>query len=224
MKKVTGILIGCCLIVCGVIYMLSVCGIMPMEVSLDGWWTLFIILPCLSGMLTSKDKIGHFIGFSVGVLLLLAARDVIPYAMIWQLMVPVIIVLLGIKMIMSAIGVKSKSEIEHRGEETEEQTAFLTETATDYDGKALRAAKIGAVFGGTKCNLTNADIQEDSRIDLLCVFGGAELIVPDNVDIKVNAFCLFGGISDKRALKNTEGEKITLNINGFCIFGGADIK
>lgn len=224
MKKATGVLIGVCLIVCGVIYMLSICGIMPIKVSLDGWWTLFIILPCLSGMLTSKDKVGHFIGFSVGVLLLLAAREVLPYDMVWKLLIPIIIVMLGIKMIISAVGVNNKSESKRRDEETEEQMAFFTETATDYNGKTLNAAKIGAVFGGTKCNLTHADIRENSHIDLLCVFGGAELIVPDDVNIKVNAFCLFGGISDKRTLKNTGSEKVTLHINGFCLFGGADIK
>lgn len=47
--------------------------------------------------------------------------------------------------------------------------------------------------------------------------------MPENVEIKINAFCLFGGISDKR--NNPGGAKTaSVTVNGFCIFGGADIK
>ena len=64
---------------------------------------------------------------------------------------------------------------------------------------------------------------DGGEINLFCLFGGAELIVPENVEIKINAFCLFGGISDKR--NNPGGAKsASVTVNGFCIFGGADIK
>ena len=56
------------------------------------------------------------------------------------------------------------------------------------------------------------------------MFGGAEIIVPENVNIKVNTFSLFGGVSDKRVLKNSDENTVPLLVNGFCMFGGADIK
>ena len=56
------------------------------------------------------------------------------------------------------------------------------------------------------------------------MFGGSDIIVPDYVDIKINAFCLFGGISDKRIIKEDTEKTAELVINGFCFFGGADIK
>ena len=48
--------------------------------------------------------------------------------------------------------------------------------------------------------------------------------MPQNVNVKNNTFCLFGGISDKREIVAEDTDKVTLTINGFCIFGGADIK
>ena len=33
-----------------------------------------------------------------------------------------------------------------------------------------------------------------------------------------------GGISDKRVIKPADKDNVTLKINSFCIFGGADIK
>ena len=82
MKKITGIVFGALLVALGVIYILGAFGIADINISLDGWWTLFIIIPCLNGVLTDKDKTGSLVGLAVGVMLLLAAQDVFEYDMI----------------------------------------------------------------------------------------------------------------------------------------------
>lgn len=223
MKKFTGIVLGALLIAVGVIYILGAFGIADINISLDGWWTLFIIVPCLKGLVTDKDKTGSLIGIAVGVMLLLAAQDVFEYDMIWKLIVPVIIIVVGIRMIEKAVGRKDKKADTCEKEAKEHISVFGAKTI-DYGGEEITVAKIAAVFGGAKCNLTDAEIKDGSQVDLLCAFGGADIIVPENVNIKVNTFCLFGGISDKRVIKNINENAVTLNINGFCIFGGADIK
>lgn len=223
MKKLTGIVTGTILIVCGIVYALGILGIGNINVSLDGWWTLFIILPCLNGLAASKDKFGNLIGLLIGVLLFLASRDVFDYSVLWVI-VPVIIIMLGIKMIMKSVSSSEGLANGNIENDTKEHTAVFTETIVDYTGEEIAAAKIGAVFGGVKCNLTNAAITPKSHIDVLCAFGGAEIIVPENVNIKNNVFCLFGGISDKRVVTGTNTENPTLTVNGFCIFGGVDIK
>lgn len=219
MKKLTGIIIGAVLIACGVIYLLGAFGIADVNVSLDGWWTLFIIIPCLNGLFTSKDKFGNFIGLAVGVLLLLAAQDVFEYDMIWKIIVPLIIIMIGIKLIVKTV---SPTKIKDKAQ-NENMAAFSSQTF-DYADEEIVVAKIGAVFGGAKCNLLDSEIKDGSQLDLFCAFGGADIFVPENVNIKINTFCLFGGISDKRVIKETNKDNVTLTINGFCIFGGADIK
>lgn len=223
MKKFTGIVLGALLVAVGVIYILGAFGIADINISLDGWWTLFIIVPCLRGLLTDKDKTGSLIGLAVGVMLLLAAQDVFEYDMIWKLIVPVIIILLGIKMIEKSVVTKDTTP-ENREKGTKEHISAFDSKIIDYTGEEITVAKIAAIFGGAKCNLINAEITDGSQVDLMCAFGGADIIVPENVNIKVNTFCLFGGISDKRVIKNVNENAVTLNINGFCIFGGADIK
>lgn len=222
MKNLTRIIIGAILIACGVIYILGAFDIADINISLDGWWTLFIIVPCFSGLFTSKDKSGNFIGLAVGVLLLLAAQDVFEYNMIWEIIVPFIIVMMGIKLIVKST--LPQKEIENTEKGQKEGMATFSSKTFDYTDEEITVAKIGAIFGGAKCNLSDAKIKEGSRIDILCAFGGADIIVPENVNVKVNTFCLFGGISDKRIIKDTDNDAVTLNINGFCLFGGADIK
>lgn len=222
MKNLTRIIIGIILVVCGAVYILGAFGIAEVDISLDGWWTLFIIIPCLNGLFTSKDKFGNFIGLAVGVFLLLAAQDVFDYDMVWKIIVPIIIIMLGIKLIVKSTSPQKKIVNVEKGQK--KCVAAFNSQTFDYGDEEIAIAKIGAIFGGAKCNLTDAKIKDGSRLDLLCAFGGADIIVPENVNVKVNAFCLFGGISDKRVVTDTNKDNITLNINGFCIFGGADIK
>lgn len=222
MKNLTKIIMGAILIACGVIYILGIFDVIDMNISFDGWWTLFIIVPSISGLITSKDKIWNTFCLLLGIYLLLAAQGVIEYAIGFKLAAPIIIILLGIKLIVKSSSSQKKIKNEEKGE-TECMAAFSSQTF-DYADEEITIAKIGAVFGGANCNLTDAKINDGSQLELLCVFGGADILVPENVNVKINTFCLFGGISDKRVIKPTDKSAVTLVIKGFCIFGGADIK
>ena len=50
MKNITRILWGTALIAVGGIIGLNAFGITDIELFFDGWWTLFIIVPCLVGI------------------------------------------------------------------------------------------------------------------------------------------------------------------------------
>lgn len=222
MKKLLGIVVGALLIALGVIYALNVFEVANFEFSLDGWWTLFIILPCLSGLVSGGSRLGSFAELCVGVLLLLAARDVFSFDIVWKLVVPIIVVLIGIMFITKSVG--SPKETARKSDGGDEVMAVFASQEVDYTLQEMNAAKIGAIFGGIDCNMKNANIADGCTIDLMCVFGGGDILLPDDVIVKSNSFCHFGGISDKRVLNYSAGERKTVIINGFCMFGGADIK
>lgn len=223
MKKLFGIILGAVLIAAGVIFALEELGISHFNFSFEGWWTVFIILPSLYDLVTSKDKTGNLIFLLVGVYLLLAARNIIDYSTAWKLLLPAIIVVVGIKLIIKTVmGENEPTAAENLNENSECVTIFGTKEE-DYSGKDIKALKVGALFGGTKCNLTNTNFDETSHIDLFCMFGGVDIVIPKNVQIKVNAFCLFGGITDKRVVGENIEKTATVTINGFCMFGGAEI-
>lgn len=237
MKKLIGIVLGLILVACGVIYGLDAVGITHINVSFDGWWALFIIIPCLDGLIRGKDKIGSFIGLAIGILLFLAARDIFDFSLVWKLIVPIIIIMIGLKIIAKSFGLFDSEKIDPNNievkatecsgsSEKSENMAVFTSKTIDYKNSKVSDSKVGAVFGGVKCNLSDAIFDADSQLDVMCVFGGADIIVPENVRVKIDAFCLFGGISDKRVIKaqNQDENTAVLNINGFCFFGGADIK
>lgn len=102
-KTIINIIIGALLVAGGVIYSLNALGITNLNISFNGWWTLFIIIPSIEGLITNKDKSASIAGLVIGVFLLLGARGIIDYDVVWKLMLPVIAIIIGIKIIVKSI-------------------------------------------------------------------------------------------------------------------------
>ncbi|MBQ4569383.1 MAG: hypothetical protein IJA62_04955 [Ruminococcus sp.] len=225
MKKVSSILWGIVLIAAGVVLALNVFNIMDINIFFDGWWTLFIIVPCAIGLFTEREKTGNIIGIAVGVFLLLCCQDILSFSMLWKLLVPAIIVIIGLKMVFAGLfGNKANeiiAKIKQNGGETKVGCATFSGCKLNYDGEVFEGAELTAVFGGVDCNLKNAIIEKDCAIQVSAIFGGIDILVPDNVNVKVSSNCIFGGISNKTALHK---EAPTIYVSGTCMFGGVEIK
>ena len=99
MNKVSSILWGLVLVALGVIFGLNALEITSIDIFFEGWWTLFIIVPCFIGLITDKEKTGSLIGLLIGVVLLLAVRDIISFEIVSKLALPVILVIIGLSII-----------------------------------------------------------------------------------------------------------------------------
>lgn len=227
MKKLSKILWGIALIVIGGIFALNAFGITDIEVFFDGWWTLFIIVPCFIGIFSEREKTGNIIGLLIGVFLLLCCQNVLGFDMLWKLAIPAIIVIIGLKLIFNAVfGDKAaKMIVESRQNGNDVKTGCATFSGQDmnFDGEKFDGAEISAIFGGVKCDLRNAIIEKDCAVTASAIFGGIDIYVPDNVNVKISSNSIFGGVSEKKHRPYMENA-VTLYINATCIFGGAEIK
>ena len=99
MNRVSNILWGFVLIIIGVIFGLNALNIADINIFFDGWWTLFIIVPCFIDLFKNKSKTGNIIGLIIGVALLLSCRGILDIGMIFKLIVPFILVCIGLSII-----------------------------------------------------------------------------------------------------------------------------
>ena len=83
MKKFKGALWGLALIAIGVIFALNALNITDINIFFEGWWTLFIIVPCFISLFGKGDKTGDVIGILIGIGLLLPSRDVFSFGTFW---------------------------------------------------------------------------------------------------------------------------------------------
>ena len=86
----------------------------------------------------------------------------------------------------------------------------------------VKDMSLNATFGGVKCDLREAIINEDIVINASAIFGGIEILVPENVQIKVKSVPIFGGVDNKA--QNNEADEHTIYVKATCMFGGVDIK
>lgn len=227
MKKSTKIIGGIALIAVAVLYSLKLFNLFDFDMFFKGWWTLFIIVPSVVGIINDRDKTGGFIGLAVGVLLLLTARGVIEYSILWKLTLPVLMIIFGIKLIVG--GLKNnksnllEAQIKQEGKEFKSGFAAFSGSKLNYVGQEFNGAELNAVFGGIDCDLRGAIITGDCVINATAIFGGIDIFVPENVNVQVSSNSLFGGVEDKRPYKSSDNQ-YTLYVNASGVFGGVDIK
>ena len=65
MNNSKNIMWGIVLVVIGIVIGTNNLGITNIDVFFDGWWTLFIIVPCFIGLFSNEDKMGNIIGHNV---------------------------------------------------------------------------------------------------------------------------------------------------------------
>lgn len=115
--------------------------------------------------------------------------------------------------------------INEASEDYADATAIFSGVNRIVVSKNFKGGRATAIFGGVDFNLIQADFNGVIEIDVDCVFGGVEIVVPSNWEVKARMDTTFGGVEDKRPpeLISHNPDKVLI-IKGNCIFGGVEIK
>ncbi len=226
MEKINKVLWGVFFIVIGVIIGTNALGITNINMFFKGWWTLIIIVPCFVGLFSNENegKIGNLVGILIGVGLLLSANGLISFDLIMKMILPLILVAIGLSLIFNeTIKSKvSKKVKEGRKNGLENIVATFAEQKINKDNEEFTGANLDAVFGAVNLDICKANIEKEAVIKASAIFGGVQIIVPTNVNVKVKSTPIFGGVSNK-TINKKENEKV-IYVDAFCMFGGVDIK
>mgnify|MGYP004621116599 CR=1 FL=1 len=232
MKKTKSIIWGLIIIALGVFWGLKEANLIDFSIFFDGWWTLFIIIPCFIGLFKSDNKPLSATGLIVGILLLVNC-----YYDIWQYkayLFPALVVIAGISIVITNIFPKKKDipQIQQDNYTAYQETPVQQSNAEYYasfSGENYRfdngfaGGKFVASFGGIKVDIRNADIVNNCVITTNATFGGVDIYVPNDVRVVVKSNSLFGGTTD-RSNKNLPADVKTVYVVATNLFGGTEIK
>ena len=229
MNRTSKIIGGIALLAFGIVWALELLNVI--HISLEGWWTIFIIVPCFVNIFNDKNKTGSIIGFGIGILLFLAARDVILWADIWKFIVCLVAVVWGLSLLFfskkSGCGhchTDSKSEpIIMDGSKMHKIDVSFSKQDYSYSGQRFEGAEVHTSFGYTCLDLRGADIMDGAVITLECSFGGIDIRVDKGICIKNEINTSFAGVECNCITQQADGLK-TLYVKGRCSFGGIEIK
>ena len=164
------------------------------------------------------------------IILLLAAQDVFSYDIAWKVILAVVLIAIGLGIVIRSIfHANSDKEIGKKIEDLkndkimDSQTAIFSGNDRTYNNETFQGSNIIAVFGGVDLDLRNAKFEKDTVIKAFCAFGGIEITIPEDIQIKVKSGFIFGGASDERKDVTTKG-KHTIYIDAAGAFGGVTIK
>lgn len=225
MKNMSNILCGLLFIIVGIIWGINSLGIASINIFFDGWWTLFIIIPSVLGIVKRpKDSI-NYVGLIIGTLFLLCAREILSFELILKLIFPVIFVGIGVNIIFKdRVNTKVEKKMQGINQDCMEiYSATFSENKIRLQADEFKNACLDASFGSIKFDISDCEINEDKVIKASAIFSGIDIKVPKNVNVKVKSSNIFGGTSNKTKNKVSDA-KFTIYIDSLALFGGVEIE
>lgn len=105
-----------------------------------------------------------------------------------------------------------------------ELNAMLASNERIVMSKKFMGGKVNCIAGGAVLDLHHADFESVVAIDVFCIAGGVDIIIPSNWSVKNEATAVLGAVEDSRRNKNlNEPNKIVI-IKGIVLMGGIEIK
>ena len=217
--KFSTVLWGLLFIVAGVLLGLNVLGITNFNLFFEGWWTLFIIIPSFIGLFDKdkNDRVASFIFLLIGIALLLACNDIITFEIVWKLLLPVILILIGLSIIF-----KNNKPKFDKVTKTLNQGNYICSTFReeiikhdgDFDGITLEA-----IFGSIRYDLSEAKIEKDALIKASTTFGSIKIIVPKGIKVVLKSNGIFA--ENRSGVESSSDTIIYVDANS--VFGGVKV-
>ena len=90
-------------------------------------------------------------------------------------------------------------------------------------GEEFTGTEATTVFGGYKLDLRDAHMPKGRAVlDVTTIFGGTQIIVPDDWNVVVEGHAIFGGFEDKTRHPAESADELI--VRGYTVFGGVQIR
>ena len=142
---------------------------------------------------------------------------------LWNSLWPLAIIIAGLVIVFRALPARRGTRASTDGR-VQVFSAFWG-AEHDYGATDLRDGQITVAFGGADIDLRNARVSKPPAVlDVLVMFGGIDIRVPDDWRVQIEALGLFGGSEDSRRSGSSSSDAKLLVIRGLVLFGGLEIK
>ena len=233
-KDYSALIWGLVFVAVGIIFGGNALNIWDIDVFFPGWWTLFLIIPGLVSMVIYGFNWGSGVLVILGLILLFDALDIISSDIMWKLVFPLILVIIGISILTSFFRSGTKKNIEDE-EYTKsksykyDSTQYPRYTAIlgggDYKNNTedLKGVVAEAILGGLEIDLRDAKITEDIVLELTAVLGGIDIYIPDDVRVEIiSGVPVLGGFEHKINRNALSGPKVRIKYT--AVLGGIEVK
>lgn len=233
---------GIILILLGLGFLLEQFNLISFGGVISIYWPSVLIFSGVVGLFEKKSsKFGDLILILIGAMLQINRLDILDIN-IFQFLFPIILILIGLKVIFSRevkheqhIYInKDKDENENHkeyklnknitSEDHIDEFVIMGGIKTNNRSESFKGGRITAIMAGVEIDLRGAKVyNNEAYLDIEAIMGGVEIIVPEDWRVEVRGTPIAGGWSNKTKYRNDPNAPL-LKINCFALFGGIEIK
>lgn len=111
-------------------------------------------------------------------------------------------------------------------------TAGALETKVVFGGASRRGEwvvpthyRVKAIFGEVELDLRDARLESrEVTITVKAVFGGVDIVVPEDIRVVVDGSAVFGGFDDSKITNQPGSGAPVVHIGGKAVFGGVSVE
>lgn len=233
MKRISyQVIFGAILLILGVLLLLNTAEIYDTSGFVIYIPSLFVLLGLYGLVKSGFQSIG-------GPLILIAVFGTIQLIILEYIttdyLLPIIIIAIGIGFLLSRFRRPTSRAMVT---DTIDLMAIFGGVETRCTSQSFQGGEASAIFGGVDLDLREAVVRTPpAEIQVVALFGGIDIRVPDGWEVRMNVVPILGGAEDERPRRNireaqgaddeTRREKSDqpdLIVNGFVAFGGLSIN
>lgn len=219
-RNLSLLFLGAVLIFLGVLWGGNSFGVWDVDLFFPGWWTLFLIIPPLFGMIQHGVKSFDLVVLFIGLMLLFSAQGVFAWDTVGKLFMPALLIVVGLMVIFNIFRRKAVPGIDR--EAMSQLSAVFSGIKHDFVNETYAGGRVEAIFGSVDLDLRGAVIEQDIYMEVNAVFGGVKIFFPPNVKVIANKNAVFGGVSDKTVTNNAVNIP-EVHIKCGAVFGGVEL-
>lgn len=222
---------GIILILLGLGFLADQLGYFELGEIISTYWPLLLIVAGLTGLFDRKSsKIGNLIVLALGILFQLNRLDYLEIE-VFKLFWPIVLIIIGLNILFTK-GVRHHSvkidadkwSTNVVNDATVDSFVIFSGLETNNQSQEFKGGKLTAIFGGIDLNLRGANLNNNEAfIDATALFGGIDIIVPNNWRVEMTGTPIFGGWSNNTQ-PNPDPNAPVLKVRCTAIFGGIEVK
>jgi len=215
------LVLGAILIVVGAALLFETTELIDVSVILQYVPSLFVLLGVYALVASGfRNVVGPLIVIGIGGAWQLVALDYLEADQVVQFW-PLLIVLFGLSIILGQYRSRSRAVTDAYVS----AVGLFGGSEQRPSSSAFEGADLTALFGGVELDLRDAGIeQRPAHVSTTVLFGGVDVIVPRDWNVRIDVLPIFGGAEDERPRRESEHEEIDLIVTGFAAFGGVSVS
>lgn len=194
------------------------------------WWTLFIIVPGIAGIISSGFEFWNVFLVVLGCWLFAEEQGFLKgYSWYWLL--AGLLILFGLSIIFGFDRHRKFSPHNYDGfkkfsedfNDCPEYTGVFSNLDVSNKSQNFKGGKATSVFGRVTVDLRDIKIQGNAYFEASSVFGTLQIYVPKDIPVKLNIVPVFGGYHNMASFAPPDPSAPYIEIKGASVFGSIEV-